>query len=350
MEFLNKIAQFFSSLNFGSITLTGSDVLTIIFGITGGLLTIVGLISIFVSLNTQHSVEKIKDLLIEMKGSSYAEADMSNFYKDYLSYKEILKEGIPEKVTKRIIRLAIFSLAIVLIFWILTSLFYMNIFIFFLTTFSGIIIVIFIKHLWKLHNTSKSLNFPDPQLFLNLHDDTINTFEVVKELLQVRFSIRPKEGTLPSQFNVKELFHMGIELFSVLKFENLGIIRIQSLVKVNNDKYLSLYADTSISPNFQKDGLVKNGFGQFGELDVVLDDYNSWKEKVSAVENGSVEIHYVLTFEHKLEPIIYSTKLIIKNGTIDKPTSQSIPLKKDLEKTYYDVFKLDTTPATEPLF
>ncbi|MFD9626423.1 hypothetical protein [Peribacillus muralis] len=40
---------------------------TLLFGMTGGLLSLVGLIAIFVSINTQQSVEKAKDLLAELQ-------------------------------------------------------------------------------------------------------------------------------------------------------------------------------------------------------------------------------------------------------------------------------------------
>lgn len=66
-----RIQEFFTLHN-------QSDVITVVFGATTGLLTLVGLISIFVSINRQHKVEKARELYWDLASLPYQYSD----YKD----------------------------------------------------------------------------------------------------------------------------------------------------------------------------------------------------------------------------------------------------------------------------
>ncbi|MCQ6282853.1 hypothetical protein [Bacillus sp. EB600] len=114
IELWNSIKEsFLPILNEGS----HADTLAIGFGVTGGLLTVVGLLSIFVSLSTQHSLQKCRDIYLDIKSKAKVWGDLSNFAIDYYQYEIIMKEGIPDKLTKRIIIITIVSIVFVLFVW-----------------------------------------------------------------------------------------------------------------------------------------------------------------------------------------------------------------------------------------
>jgi hypothetical protein len=77
-----------------------TDILSnILFGITGGLLSLVGLVAIFVSINSQHSIEKARELMWELQSfDSHTEADKetaSTIRRNINHYSRLTKLNYP---------------------------------------------------------------------------------------------------------------------------------------------------------------------------------------------------------------------------------------------------------------
>lgn len=178
----------FSSLMKNATKEDFSTILTTAFGVTGGILTLVGLTSIFISLNTQYSVQKCRDLYLRIKGMAFTkdEQKIINFMEDYHLYKYIMEDGIPERFSRKIISLSIFSITFVLTIWgVILIGFFPNIFhtILFFTTF--ILLIFFIVFLLRLYNTSKYLDLPQPESFLDVLNGKVNTMSIVKRFIEV---------------------------------------------------------------------------------------------------------------------------------------------------------------------
>ncbi|MEO2077385.1 MAG: hypothetical protein ABGX20_18790 [Bacillus sp. (in: firmicutes)] len=92
---------------------------TILFGITGGLLTLVGLIAIFTSLSTQHNVEKAKEIISTLQTFSVDNRDINQHTSEKLrimlhQYKQYIKFNLP---TVLVVFLAIITIFITGYFW-----------------------------------------------------------------------------------------------------------------------------------------------------------------------------------------------------------------------------------------
>ncbi|MGE7687080.1 hypothetical protein [Peribacillus simplex] len=180
-------------------SVTGSDLITINFGITSGILTLVGLISIYVSLNTQHSLQKCKELYWNIvsltKRDTHREKHETRekFNQDFHLYQHIYDEGIPERSTKTIINLSISAIFFVLFVWIISiwllirplnklelivaSIIWLG---------SGIILLFFIKFLQKLKTILEDQGLLPPSELLNpANDKGINTLGVISTLIEI---------------------------------------------------------------------------------------------------------------------------------------------------------------------
>ncbi|MBE4909198.1 hypothetical protein IMZ08_14115 [Bacillus luteolus] len=159
-----------------------SDLLTYHFGLTSGLLTIVGLISIFVSINSQHNIEKGRELLWEML---YTTVDKDNpksissilMKKSWLYYEIISKA---ENLTKLISRFARGAIFIVIVIWTgLVILLYYSEFdkseyiVMSISTLLSIIILLFFFYiLGKMNKIPRAGDIPEPRDILDASKNT----------------------------------------------------------------------------------------------------------------------------------------------------------------------------------
>lgn len=72
-----------------------SDMIAIVFGLTGSIMALVGLIAIFVSLNTQHNLQKCRELYWEMVSMSYKEETYENLNRKKAAKRKGNKEESP---------------------------------------------------------------------------------------------------------------------------------------------------------------------------------------------------------------------------------------------------------------
>lgn len=156
------------------------DILTIIFGLTAAVLTLVGLMSIFISLNTQHSIQRCREILWDLSSYPYGDIPFSPsnkiqsvgkelFQKVYIYEQALSLDKHKDSISRRMINFCTFTIGITIMIFILTSgLFARNNSIKMLrvwfVVFSTIIIILLmvnlILFLRDLKNTSKAGKLP----------------------------------------------------------------------------------------------------------------------------------------------------------------------------------------------
>lgn len=261
---------FFSILNEES----HADTLAIGFGVTGGILTVVGLISIFVSLNTQHSIQLCRDIYLDIKSKAYIWGDLSNFDKDFHQYKHLIEEGIPDQLTKRILLIAIASIIFVLLVWgLLLVILINNIYTIFLFVTSSLILISFVFQLIALYKPTKRLqDLPSPDQFFDLSDDTVNSAAILKQSIRTFVSYSDTEVTLllhttyPFTYNNEE--SLTIES-PVIRFENSRnrTLREEKIVfnSKDNEYYLATVKEQSTSDS-DKSSSLESIFADDGRI------------------------------------------------------------------------------------
>lgn len=169
-----------------------NEVIAIIFGLIASVLTLVGLISIFVSLNSQYNIQKSRELYWGLLQETKKET-----IKNKLSlYNDIL--GGNEKFTPKVIRLVLFTIATVII---LSTILITALWAVFNTTEKIIIVsgavVIYALLIWfgvillKLKNIEIVSDLPSVKKMLDGHEDTkVKTSVLVSQTLIPEFKIR----------------------------------------------------------------------------------------------------------------------------------------------------------------
>lgn len=155
-----------------------SDVITVIFGITAGILTVVGLVSVFVSINSQHRAEKARELYWKIITLPYKYENYKNeiiskeIYHLYRLYETILNSD--EKFTGEINRFIKSTIITVSIIWIVMILllmqtFYIIEYIFIFISTIAIIILLnkFFIFIDTLNDISKLVSLPKPQTLID---------------------------------------------------------------------------------------------------------------------------------------------------------------------------------------
>jgi hypothetical protein len=95
------------------------DFIGVIFGVTAGILSLMGLVAIFVSLNSQHKIEKCRELYWQMIDNSFNNYDIYEISKyikrDIFNYSKIFSQE--ERILKNVIFISKVSILIVIITW-----------------------------------------------------------------------------------------------------------------------------------------------------------------------------------------------------------------------------------------
>ena len=149
----------------------GSD-LTIIYSITSGVLTLVGLIAVFVSLNSQHRIQKGREIIWNLVALPYKNEKYNNIsaaneiYSNYVLYEQVV--GKSKDFTDKIIKLSIASIIFASAAWVGVGIliFYTgfdvgeSIFIDIISGVAVIILILFIFVLAKLNSINEISNLP----------------------------------------------------------------------------------------------------------------------------------------------------------------------------------------------
>lgn len=179
----------------GGFTMNG-DLLTIIFGLTSGVLTLVGLTAIFVSINSQHNIQKGRELIwgimsLPLEIKDYTDPQNANrLCKYYWLYKDIINTS--GDFTKRIILLSQFAIGGVCILWMTILFFNFDIVYIIAIAFSIIILIGFIVVLGNLNNITQIASLPpydnllnaDSNLEVNIHIPALAASSATVEIIK----------------------------------------------------------------------------------------------------------------------------------------------------------------------
>lgn len=165
-----------------------SNTLTIIFGLSSGILSLVGLTAIFISINSQHSIQKGRELLwniisLPLDIEDYSkEQNAKTLCQYYWLYKDIIRDN--SGFTRKIVLLSQSAILIVCGFWIIGIFLYSYFldrlqmtYILMATVASIIILLSYGWILGKLRFASKISNLPEYDSLLDAdvrHDFNIN--------------------------------------------------------------------------------------------------------------------------------------------------------------------------------
>ncbi|SHJ15341.1 hypothetical protein [Propionispora hippei] len=106
-----------------------SDILTIIFGLTSGILTLIGLVAIFIGMNNQQKLQKCRDLLWGLMALPFTkDLDCEELARQVQSHFNMYCDIVDEKTsfTKYVTLLSRFGLLYVGIIWLIGIIFLIN--------------------------------------------------------------------------------------------------------------------------------------------------------------------------------------------------------------------------------
>lgn len=141
------------------------NLLTIIFGLTSGILTLVGITSIFISINSQHNIQKVRELIwgitsLPLEANNYTAVSIAEkMCQYYWLYKDIV--GTSKNFTKNIIYLSWCAIGLVCLFWV--SLLYFSPYVLYIIA-VGLAVVILILYSWaigKLNDITEIADLPE---------------------------------------------------------------------------------------------------------------------------------------------------------------------------------------------
>lgn len=267
-----------------------ANVAAILFGVTSGLLTLVGLTAIFISINTQHTIDRSREYLwdIHKELLPYQEINwtrdlMNNHYKALWSYHETIQRN---GSLKSIVYLTAWVVMFVAVAWLLFALYYMPIlpifdryFILIITIISIVIMFFFLLAIFQLINVKKLGRLPRVSEILNVSNPNYHSLALVAVFIE--FFVQKKDG--------KYYFGIRFPLLSFNRFSGVCHIR------VNGKEYLNLI------------GLFK--IEDIGTEDIVSQD-KKW---------GG----------------LYSSRMLSISRSV---TIQEVPIEQSVEKYQYSFF------------
>lgn len=143
----------------------------LLFGVTGGILSLIGLIAIFVSINSQHKIEKCREIMWEFHEILDSIEDKFEIphnktfelYRKLLSYKRVYT---PEIFVSKVIIAARFSIVCVLLMWCLyvgiVDAAFVNFFMWIVLVIGGVILLIFYYILGRLNDFERISDLSKP--------------------------------------------------------------------------------------------------------------------------------------------------------------------------------------------
>lgn len=293
-----------------------SDIITAVYGVTSGILTLVGLISIYISLNSQHNIQKAREILWQIK------EDLIKFYESntYDSKETCLKVKLYNEIvdsktfpfTKFVIWCAKGSLVFVWLTWI--TLCYIRHFqfsgnyLFVITLGGGFIIVLFYIALTMLGSTHFISGLPKVNELLSIKHETGDLDTLLLAAVDLNLSIE----------RVADLLSLRIN--NSLSIEGLKLVCIPSRtlsVKVLINSELS-------SCSFDLDIYKKELNSVLSLMDSMIDitglnklDRHGFNPEVKLTEVSPIKVYLLDEKQNRMLPIHYSYNF----DTINEPFS-----------------------------
>jgi hypothetical protein len=242
-------------------------ILNILFGITGGLLALVGLIAIFISINSQQNLERAKEILWNLQSFEIDFPDNNNNRSKKFGwfinhYNDLVKENYS---IRKIINIAIASIIFVGISWptfiiflkdnLLTNELYM---IAVFTIFADIILLMFIlmliglKDITKLGGIPKNLTDNDPRILNDFYISIPYLFG-----LSLGIHLHNNKGIDIYTVTHIEVKNFYISIFGKDTYENIHLLKNkESTSKSIIRKYIRLQNATEF--NLEEIDLIKD--------------------------------------------------------------------------------------------
>ncbi|QOR65796.1 hypothetical protein IM538_18600 [Cytobacillus suaedae] len=215
-----------------------ANIITITFGLISGVLTLVGLLSIFISLNTQQNVQRCREILWNLKG----ETSDKEIVKNLELYSDIFIDN--NNFTQKVINRTALTLVIVCVIIIIENILLMNSlkthefhFILLVSLLIVGVFFIFYRMLSNLKSISKAYNLPKLSSLLDTNEDTkgVDTLMLSARTMKLNICVTPidiQSNNEPNNY-VCELF-IGFPFV----FKNLGILQ-------NGNSYISFNIPSS---------------------------------------------------------------------------------------------------------
>ncbi|WP_338452560.1 hypothetical protein R4Z09_12170 [Niallia oryzisoli] len=179
MNFLNQIIKILSDIESDSV----GDILTILSGIASGLLTLVGLVSIFISINSQHIIQKLRELMwgiIEIPiNQKIGDIEAYLRFRDKLGMYEQIYHN-KKDLNSFVVKVTIFILIFCIGLWAFSTFFLIESnnsiqpeiqqILIITTGLACIFLVVFIFILNRLNNIPLISNLPNPEDFLDANE------------------------------------------------------------------------------------------------------------------------------------------------------------------------------------
>lgn len=183
-----------------------SDVLTIVFGVTAGLFTLVGFSTIFISMNSQHKIEKAREFLWEIGNIPYKYTKYNDdrigkeTYHLYSLYNSILNSK--DKTMRNLITFVKGIFIFIAFSWISTCVFLMNEFHIAELIYVSLIIIVaicflylFYRFISKLCNITELAGLPKYEDLLDLSKENKGISVVSIAGISMILTIRKKSET-----------------------------------------------------------------------------------------------------------------------------------------------------------
>lgn len=194
------------------------EVITLVSGLVAAVLALVGLLSIFISINSQHNVQKCRELLWDLKGME----ENDKIVKNIILYNQILSDD--QKFTSKVINILRYTIYVVIGISLSLNMFLVSsfdrvetIYSVVITVIISIIFIIFSRLLSRLKDLHYISSLPKTKDLLNAnmyeYIGKVNTLDLAANTLKMRIANigGPKSN------------HLGLLIGFPMPFENLSL-------------------------------------------------------------------------------------------------------------------------------
>jgi hypothetical protein len=236
--------------------------LTLIFGLIAGVLTIVGLLSIFISINSQHNIQKCREIYWKLMRSN----ERGPLLEEFILYHDILKDN--ERFTTKVVNIILVTIGVVVVFTCLLTIILCVIkFTFWEIVLAGLVTVcisgIFIRFSFVLNDLKKVQKISSLPGVENLLDANYFTRVNTISLMAQTVGFHYRKFIFPNQ---KDEIHINIYIGTPLPFHNAKVTIDE--IAVSSEGYM---LEGWVHSNHQK---------LIFETDDGLDEYNTRTNRI----------------------------------------------------------------------
>ncbi|PMC37314.1 hypothetical protein CJ195_11160 [Bacillus sp. UMB0899] len=244
-----KDVNYWDWLKYTQIT-DSSDIIAYVFGLIACVFTLVGLLSIFISINSQHNIQKCREILWELK----VEESPEKLIKNIELYQDIIEDK--SEFTSRVISISVISIwcAIIIVAalnFVLIKEFLLRESLFIAAVSVPMVIVLyaFSRLLLKLKNITEISNLPTLEKLLDVNDTKhgVNALRLASKLMNMHFILYSDESDNPEVKVPK----FGFAINLPFRFRNLFVTAPTTidLTSYNENDQLNIDICTMLNSN-----------------------------------------------------------------------------------------------------